>query len=49
LVGLGVWESNIKINFENVMCDKQSNGLPGSVERERLLAFASEEDYVPSS
>jgi len=35
------------MNFENVTCDKQSNGLPGCVERERLLAFASEEDFVP--
>jgi len=38
LGGLDVWESNIKMNFEKVMCDK----LPGSVEREILLAYASE-------
>jgi hypothetical protein len=37
-----MWQSNIKNNFEKVMCDKQSNGLLGSVERERLLVLASE-------
>jgi hypothetical protein len=35
------------MNFEKVICDKQSNGLPGSVGRERLLAFAYEQDFAP--